>query len=366
MEIRKLLNASHTYYDLHRFELKLKKFSLDLENIYDKSQALHLYENILNEHNKFTKALSPLINITQILENQKKQVKSYNLNLLGIDKQFISNENAIEKINYVDFLMNHTLICSTAKKFNLMGEHLSVIHLLKDYLDTPDIKSLYSKYKLDNSLMSTSLLLNSSLIFQKNAKEPYLDAFMSEDYDFFLIKEVSDTINKKIKQTPLNNHLNQIKDQAILLTILYHYVEGNTHKETYESIKNLFINKNIYSNLFQQHKQNFLSHEEDRKKWQEKTTFKLNQDIFFNSFGIKFKEYVNNLIIFINNEVSLNQKRKHVISEYEIKEVSSPSLLDRIKKIKDKNPTLVSSKNKEIELNHKPDLFPMPKLNIKY
>lgn len=358
MDIKKLLSATQTYYNLNNLENKLKKFNSALNLSNEKSQIHTLCDSILKEYDTFK------VNELYPLTKSKIKIKDKKLNLLAVDNQIIHQDDIFEQLNKIDFLMNHVLIFSNAKKFYLMNEHLNVIHLLKDYLETPDIKNLFSKYHLEDSLIYSNLLLNHSFMFLKNADEPYNDQFMANNYEINLLKDSADIIKKSKK------NLDSIKHDLALSFILYGYMEDKSYKDIYDHIKSIYDYKSYYSKIFSSRKNELTENAEIKELFQEKIVDKINHLSYFSSLNEHFQSYSNGFIQYFNNENKLSIKQNKAIEQIENKEKNMPTLLDRIRFIKDKkyNKTLdIHTKtNLELKEKNKTSNLIAPKLHIKY
>lgn len=368
MKINKLLNISQAYYELNHILKTLNQYSIDIDSINDRNQAVSFYNSLLKEHEKLRlNSLHNLINLTQIIQNQKEHIKNQDkishFHILGLDNQIVHSHHAYEQLSKVDFLINHLLISATAKKFSLMGEHLSTIHLLKDYLDTPDLKVLFNKYHLENNLISSLTLLSESLTYQKYNKDPYWDNYTDKQYHIKLVEEAMNVLYKKNKEnTYVNlssiNHTNRLKEKLILQLILQGYTEKEGQKNVSQKIKSIF---NYKSNAFLNVMKNELY---DNSEFKDKLIFNLyqhlTQDILFHSLNEQFKSYFNDTIQCLNEDITINQKRKQFISSYQ-KEAISPTLLERIKRIKDK-----TKETKNAEFDKKETLHNSINIQVKY
>ena len=102
----------------------------------------------------------------------------------------------------------------------------------------------------------------------------------------------------------------------------------------------------------------------DNSEFKDKLIFNLyqhlTQDILFHSLNEQFKSYFNDTIQCLNEDITINQKRKQFISSYQ-KEAISPTLLERIKRIKDK-----TKETKNAEFDKKETLHNSINIQVKY
>jgi hypothetical protein len=368
MNITKLLSATQTYYNLNSLEKKLNQFSQQLNHTHEKAQVHNLCELISKEYDSFK--VSPLYPfIRDNIKARDKNIKK--MHLLGLDNQLVNQDEIFEQLNRIDFLMNHLLIFSNSKKFSFITEHLSVVHLLKDYLETPDIKPLFSKYQLDESLIYSNMLLNHSLMYLKNNHEPYNDVFMAPNYEFNLLKESTEIFKKN------KNNAEILKHDLVVSFILDGYIEDKSFKDIFDNIKPIYENRTYYSKIFNSQKNELIENEETRELFQKHIMNNIEIKTYFSSLGNNFKNYVNEFVEYVNHEIVSNHKHKKAIQQFDVKTNEMPSLLERIRFIKEKKQNKALATNMSVNNNSNKSInktteskstlnFIEPKLNIKY